>query len=45
VCVTAEPICVPEDAGKDELEAHRVRVEEALTRVTALAERQVNRRR
>jgi hypothetical protein len=40
--VTAEPICVPEDAGKEELEVHRVRVEEALNRVTALAERQAN---
>ena len=42
VCVTAEPICVPEDAGKEELEEHRVWVEEALNRVTALAERQAN---
>jgi hypothetical protein len=42
VCVTAEPICVPVDAGKKELEEHRVRVEEALNRVTALAERQAN---
>src|SRR5262249_43546941 len=27
VCVTAEPICVPEDAGKEELEEYRVRVD------------------
>ena len=42
MCVTAEPICVPEDAGREELEEYRVRVEEALNRVTALAERQAN---
>ena len=36
------PIRVPEDAGKEELEEHRVLVEKALNRVTVLAERQAN---
>jgi lysophospholipid acyltransferase (LPLAT)-like uncharacterized protein len=37
-CVTAEPIRVPEDAGKEELESYRRNVEEALNRATAAAE-------
>ncbi len=37
-CVTAEPITVPRDCGKDELERYRRHVEEVLHRVNALAE-------
>jgi lysophospholipid acyltransferase (LPLAT)-like uncharacterized protein len=37
-CVTAEPIVVPVDAGKERLEAYRRHVEAVLHRVSALAE-------
>ena len=43
VCVTAAPICVPANAGREELEEYRQRVEEALNHVNALAERLANR--
>ena len=36
--VSGEPIVVPADATREELEAYRVQVEEALNRVTACAE-------
>jgi lysophospholipid acyltransferase (LPLAT)-like uncharacterized protein len=42
VCVTAAPMCVPADAGREELEEYRQRVEEALNLVSALAERRAN---
>ncbi|HKI34427.1 MAG TPA: lysophospholipid acyltransferase family protein [Gemmataceae bacterium] len=38
-CVTGEPIIVPADATREELEQYRRRVEEALLRVTEAAER------
>lgn len=38
-CITGEPIHVPPDANRDELELHRRQVEESLTNVTDLAER------
>jgi lysophospholipid acyltransferase (LPLAT)-like uncharacterized protein len=44
VCVTTEPISVLENAGKDELEAYRLRVEEAIQQATETAERWVGRR-
>jgi lysophospholipid acyltransferase (LPLAT)-like uncharacterized protein len=39
VCVTAEPILVPEDLGKDQLEHYRLRVEKAMNTATEAAER------
>ena len=42
VCVTAEPICVPDDIDGDELERYRLQIEEALNKATASAERIVN---
>lgn len=42
VCVTGEPIYVPEDVGRDGLEAYRLRVEQAMNDLTAMAERYVN---
>jgi lysophospholipid acyltransferase (LPLAT)-like uncharacterized protein len=38
-CVTGEPISVPEEVDRDRLEDYRLRVEEALHRATAEAER------
>jgi lysophospholipid acyltransferase (LPLAT)-like uncharacterized protein len=38
-CVTTEPIAVPPDVRKGQLEAYRLRVEEALATATAEAER------
>jgi lysophospholipid acyltransferase (LPLAT)-like uncharacterized protein len=38
-CVTAEPIVVPPDAGREELEDYRTRVGQQLTELTAVAER------
>ena len=38
-CVTTEPIVVPPDADKDELERYRVLVQEAMDRATEAAER------
>jgi lysophospholipid acyltransferase (LPLAT)-like uncharacterized protein len=38
-CVTAEPITVPADADREELERYRLRVEDALGRVGRAAER------
>jgi lysophospholipid acyltransferase (LPLAT)-like uncharacterized protein len=38
-CVTAEPIVVPADAGKERLETYRQHVEAVLLRVSTLAER------
>jgi lysophospholipid acyltransferase (LPLAT)-like uncharacterized protein len=38
-CVTGEPIRVPADLGRDEIEQYRRQVEEALLRVTEEAER------
>jgi lysophospholipid acyltransferase (LPLAT)-like uncharacterized protein len=43
-CVTAQPIHVPENVGKEDLEAYRLLVEEQLNAVTAEAERLVTRR-
>jgi lysophospholipid acyltransferase (LPLAT)-like uncharacterized protein len=37
-CVTAEPICVPPDADREQLEEYRRRVEEAMLRLTDTAE-------
>jgi lysophospholipid acyltransferase (LPLAT)-like uncharacterized protein len=37
-CVTAEPIVVPKDAGREELEDYRIRVGQELTELTAVAE-------
>jgi lysophospholipid acyltransferase (LPLAT)-like uncharacterized protein len=42
-CVTAEPIHVPEGADKEQLEAYRRRVEEAMNRATAAAESRARR--
>jgi lysophospholipid acyltransferase (LPLAT)-like uncharacterized protein len=42
-CVTAEPIEVPEDADKEQLEAYRRRIEEAMSRATAAAESRAKR--
>ena len=42
-CVTAEPIRVPEGADKEQLEAYRRRVEEAMSRATAAAESRARR--
>ncbi|HZY87825.1 MAG TPA: lysophospholipid acyltransferase family protein [Gemmataceae bacterium] len=42
-CVTAEPIRVPEDADKEQLEAFRLRVEDAMNRATATAESRARR--
>ena len=42
-CVTAEPIHVPEGADKEQLEAYRLRIEEAINRATAAAESRVKR--
>lgn len=39
VCVTGEPIFIPPHAGRGELEAYRVQVEQALLAATELAER------
>jgi lysophospholipid acyltransferase (LPLAT)-like uncharacterized protein len=39
VCVTAEPILVPEDLDKDQLEHYRLQVENAMYRATEAAER------
>jgi lysophospholipid acyltransferase (LPLAT)-like uncharacterized protein len=44
-CVTAEPIAVPRQADRDELEAYRRRVEKALAAVTAEAEGRAGGRR
>jgi lysophospholipid acyltransferase (LPLAT)-like uncharacterized protein len=41
VCVTAEPIHVPEDVRKDHLEYYRRKVEDAMNSATAAAERLV----
>jgi lysophospholipid acyltransferase (LPLAT)-like uncharacterized protein len=38
-CVTAAPISVPPDTGKDQLEHYRRRVDDAMQSVSALAER------
>lgn len=38
-CVTPEPIVVPADVDKDQLEEHRLRIEEALWEVNGLADR------
>jgi lysophospholipid acyltransferase (LPLAT)-like uncharacterized protein len=38
-CVTAEPIVVPSTSDRDVLEAYRLKVEEAMNRATAAAER------
>lgn len=43
VCVTAEPIFVPENIGKDQLEQYRLRVQEAMDAASEAAERIVNR--
>jgi lysophospholipid acyltransferase (LPLAT)-like uncharacterized protein len=40
-CVTAQPISVPENASKEELEQYRVLLENQLAEVTAAAERLV----
>jgi lysophospholipid acyltransferase (LPLAT)-like uncharacterized protein len=42
VCVTSEPIHIPPDADKDELERHRLKVEQRLNDVTDRAERWAN---
>jgi lysophospholipid acyltransferase (LPLAT)-like uncharacterized protein len=42
VCVTTEPIRVPENLDKDELETFRLRVEQALLQATATAERWIS---
>lgn len=42
VCITAEPVHVPSEADKDELEAYRLRVEQTLHQVTEQAERWAN---
>jgi lysophospholipid acyltransferase (LPLAT)-like uncharacterized protein len=42
-CVTTEPIWVPPNADKDELEIYRLRVEDALTRATEGAEEMARR--
>ncbi len=44
VCVTAEPIHVPEKIGKDQLEHYRLKVENAMNEATEAAERIVSRR-
>jgi lysophospholipid acyltransferase (LPLAT)-like uncharacterized protein len=44
VCVTADPIRVPADAGPEELEAYRQMVEAAMHRLTAAAEGWAERR-
>jgi lysophospholipid acyltransferase (LPLAT)-like uncharacterized protein len=41
VCVTAPPIHVPADVSKEQMEAYRIRVEEALGAATAAAERRL----
>ena len=38
-CVTGKPISVPADAGREEIEMHRLQVEQSLTAATDLAER------
>ena len=38
-CITAEPICVPADVGKEQLEVYRRQVEEKLGWATDLAQR------
>ena len=43
VCIALDPIHVPKDAGKAELEEFRERVEKALTEVTEYAERLASR--
>ena len=43
VCVTAEPVSVPQDIRKDQLEAYRRRVQEAMDTVSEAAERIVRR--
>jgi len=43
VCITAEPIYVPENVRKDQLEHYRLRVQEAMDAVSEAAERIVNR--
>jgi lysophospholipid acyltransferase (LPLAT)-like uncharacterized protein len=42
-CVTAEPIHVPESADKEQLEAYRLRIEDAMNRATAAAESRARR--
>ncbi len=42
VCVTADPIHVPENLRKDRLEEYRVRVQQAMDEASAAAERIVN---
>jgi lysophospholipid acyltransferase (LPLAT)-like uncharacterized protein len=39
VCVTAEPILVPEHSSREQLEEYRLRVEDAMNRATEEAER------
>jgi lysophospholipid acyltransferase (LPLAT)-like uncharacterized protein len=41
-CVTGEPIRIPPDADKDQLEGYRLEVEQALAHVTDLAEQWAN---
>ena len=45
VCVTGQPIHVPENVGKDDLESYRLLVEEQLNAVTAEAEHLISRPR
>ena len=43
ICIALDPICIPPNATKDQLEEYRVRVEKALNDVTDCAERLASR--